>query len=165
VVVLGSLIKRDRGAQFVEGIIRPFLNREGEPLDRIGEFDIMRMFYVALSRAKNLLVIANPRGAGITTYRHFSSMLDEKFPRIPQLDLNTVPQAKPEDDDTSRNYSYTSDYLLFQKCPRQYLIYRKFDFVASRAQTQFFGSLVHKTIEDLHHLLIAQREKRMEATQ
>jgi DNA helicase-2/ATP-dependent DNA helicase PcrA len=123
------------------------------------------MFYVALSRAKNLLVIANPRGAGITTYRHFSSMLDEKFPRIPQLDLNTVPQAKPEDDDTSRNYSYTSDYLLFQKCPRQYLIYRKFDFVASRAQTQFFGSLVHKTIEDLHHLLIAQREKRMEATQ
>jgi DNA helicase II / ATP-dependent DNA helicase PcrA len=165
VVVLGSLIKRDRGPQFVEEIIRPLLEREGEPLDRISEFDIMRMFYVALSRAKNLLVIANPRGQGISTYRHFSSILDEKFPRIPQFDLDSVPEAKPDDEETSRNYSYTSDYLLFQKCPRQYLIYRKFDFVPSRAQTQFFGSLVHKTIEDLHHLLIAQREKRMEARQ
>lgn len=165
VVVLGSLIKRDRGPQFVEGIIRPLLEREGEPLDRISEFDIMRMFYVALSRAKNLLVIANPRGQGITTYRHFSAMLDEKFPRIPQLDLKTIPEAKPDDEDTPRNYSYTSDYLLFQKCPRQYLIYRKFDFVPSRAQTQFFGSLVHKTIEDLHHHLIALREKGIEARQ
>jgi DNA helicase II / ATP-dependent DNA helicase PcrA len=165
VVVLGSLIKRDRGPQFVEQIIRPLLEREGEPLDRISEFDIMRMFYVALSRAKNLLVIANPRGPGITTYRHFSSMLGQKFPRIPQLDLKTIPEAKPDDEDTPRNYSYTSDYLLFQKCPRQYLIYRKFDFVPSRAQTQFFGSLVHKTIEDLHHLLIAQREKRMDVRQ
>ncbi len=159
IVVLGSLIKRDRGPQFVEEIIRPLLERQGEPLDRIGEFDIMRMFYVALSRAKNLLVIANPRGPGISTYKHFSSLLDQEFARIPQLDLKSVPKAKPDDDDSPHNYSYTSDYLLFQKCPRQYLIYRKFDFVASRAQTQFFGSLVHKTIEDLHHLLIAQREK------
>jgi DNA helicase-2/ATP-dependent DNA helicase PcrA len=92
-------------------------------------------------------------------------MLDEKFPRIPQLNLKTIPEAKPDDEDTPRNYSYTSDYLLFQKCPRQYLIYRKFDFVPSRAQTQFFGSLVHKTIEDLHHHLIALREKGIEARQ
>jgi DNA helicase II / ATP-dependent DNA helicase PcrA len=160
VVVLGSVNKKDRGAQFVEELIRPLLERDGEPLERIGEFDIMRMFYVALSRAKNLLVIANPRGQGISTYRHFAALLDEKFPRIPQLDISSIPAAKPEDDETPHNYSYTSDYLLFQKCPRQYLIYRKFDFVASRAQTQFFGSLVHQTIEDLHHLLIAQREKR-----
>jgi DNA helicase-2/ATP-dependent DNA helicase PcrA len=159
VVVLGSVSKRDFGTPFIEELIRPLLDREGEPLDRISEFDIMRMFYVALSRAQNLLVIAHPRGRGISTYQHFKSMLHDKFPRIPQLDLTKVPEAKPEDDDTPRNYSYTSDYLQFLKCPRQYMIFRKFNFVASRAQTQLFGSLVHQTIEDLHHFLIAQREK------
>ncbi|HEY0080660.1 MAG TPA: ATP-dependent helicase [Pyrinomonadaceae bacterium] len=159
IVVLGSVMKRDRGPQFVEELIRPFLDRDGEPLARISEFDIMRMFYVALSRAQNLLVIANPRGQGLSTYKHFKSMLNNNFPRIPQLDIATVPVAKPEDDDAPRNYSYTSDYLLFQKCPRQYMIFRKFGFIPSRSQTQFFGSLVHQTIEDLHHLLIGQREK------
>lgn len=165
VVVLGSVSKRDFGTPFIEELMRPLLDREGEPLDRISEFDIMRMFYVALSRAQNLLVIAHPRGQGISTYKHFKPMLHDKFPRIPALDLTTIPEAKPEDDDTPRNYSYTSDYLQFQKCPRQYMIFRKFNFVASQTRTQFFGSLVHQTVEDLHHLLIAQREKRKQVTQ
>jgi DNA helicase-2/ATP-dependent DNA helicase PcrA len=165
VVVLGSVTKRDFGPQFVEEVMRPLLDREGEPLHRISEFDIMRMFYVALSRAQNLLVIAHPRGQGISTYKHFKPVLHDKFPRIPQLDLKTVPEAKPEDDETPHNYSYTSDYLLFQKCPRQYLIFRKFNFVASQTRTQFFGSLVHRTIEDLHHLMISQREKRKQVSQ
>jgi DNA helicase-2/ATP-dependent DNA helicase PcrA len=39
------------------------------------------------------------------------------------------------------------------------MIFRKYGFVASRSQVQFFGSLVHQTIEDLHHLFIAQRER------
>ena len=44
--------------------MHPLLEREGEPLDRMAEFDAMRLFYVALSRAKNLLVIAHPKGKG-----------------------------------------------------------------------------------------------------
>lgn len=164
VVVLGSVNKKDRGPQFVEQVVRPLLDREGEPLHRISEFDIMRMFYVALSRAKNLLVIAHPRGQGISTYKHLTPMLGRDFPRIPDFDLSTMPAAKPEDDETPRNYSYTSDYLLFQKCPRQYMIFRKYGFVASQTRMQFFGSLVHRTIEDLHHLLIAQREKRKQVS-
>ena len=63
-----------------------------------------------------------------------------------------------ETDTLAKTYSYTSDYLLYQKCPRQYMIFRKYGFVASRSQTQVFGSLVHKTIEDLHHLLFAERQ-------
>ena len=56
-------------------------------------------------------------------------------------------------------YSYTSDYMLYNRCPRQYMFLREYDFVGSRTQTMMFGSLVHQTIEDLHHLLIAEREK------
>jgi DNA helicase-2/ATP-dependent DNA helicase PcrA len=39
------------------------------------------------------------------------------------------------------------------------MIFRKYGFVASRSQTMFFGSVVHKTIEDLHYLLKAKKEK------
>jgi DNA helicase-2/ATP-dependent DNA helicase PcrA len=160
VVVLGNPSKKDRGPQFVENVVRPLIDREGEPLHRISEFDIMRMFYVALSRAKNLLVIAHPKGRGISKpHEHIGAALDATFPRIPALNVKKIPVAKPDDDESPRNYSYTSDYLLFQKCPRQYMIFRKYGFVEASSQTQVFGSLVHKTIEDLHHLLIAQREK------
>ena len=157
IVVLGNPRKDDKGPQPLEEIVRPLLDREGEPLERMSEFDIMRMFYVALSRAKNLLVIAHFRGQGQKLNEPFKTMLDKEFLRIPDFDLSTLPAAKPEADKLTRNYSYTSDYLLYQKCPRQYMIFRKYGFVASRSQTQFFGTLVHKTIEDLHYLLISRR--------
>jgi len=37
------------------------------------------------------------------------------------------------------------------------MIFRKYGFVPSRSQTMFFGNLVHQTLEDLHHYLIAER--------
>src|SRR5438445_11094093 len=58
VVVLGNP-RKDAKVQFVETLVKPLLDREGEPLDRMAQFDVMRMFYVALSRAKNLLVLAD----------------------------------------------------------------------------------------------------------
>ncbi len=164
VVVLGSVNKKDNGLPFVEEVVRPLLDIEGEPADRSSEFDIMRMFYVALSRAENLLVIANPRGRGISTYRAFRPLLDNGFPRIPSFKFENLPSAKHKDSEIPQTYSYTSDYLLFQKCPRQYMFFRKYGFVASRSQMQFFGSLVHETIEDLHQLLIAKKASK-EASQ
>lgn len=53
VVVLASLNKQDR-PQPLEKVIRPLLDQPGEPLDRSPQFDNMRMFYVALSRAQRL---------------------------------------------------------------------------------------------------------------
>lgn len=158
VVVLGNLRKDDKGAQQVEKMIRPLLTRQGEPLDRLAEFDIMRMFYVGISRAKNLLILAHIRGRGQRINAPFQTLLqDPTIPRIPLFDVNTVPEASDEDRALPRNYSFTSDYLLYQKCPRQYMFFNKYGFVASRSQTMFFGSLVHRTLEDLHQHLIAGR--------
>jgi DNA helicase-2/ATP-dependent DNA helicase PcrA len=38
------------------------------------------------------------------------------------------------------------------------MIFRQYGFIASRSQTQMFGSLIHRTLEDLHQYLIAQRK-------
>jgi DNA helicase-2/ATP-dependent DNA helicase PcrA len=163
VVVVPSPSKKNFPPSKSERVVRPFLKREGEPLDRISSFDSMRMFYVALSRAENLLVVGNPRGQGISTFPAFKQIFDEGVTRISELDVATVPEAKIDTREIPRNYSYTSDYLQYQKCPRQYMIFRKYGFVPSRSQTQFFGTLVHQTLEDLHHLLIGQRNKKQAA--
>ncbi|MBA4603549.1 ATP-dependent helicase [Thermoactinomyces mirandus] len=158
VVILGSLNSKRR-TQRVEEIVRPMLNRNSEPLEKVPDFDMMRMYYVALSRAENLLVIANARGRGISTFKPFKEMLDKKTLRIPDFDLATLPAVIMKQDVLPRIYSYTSDFLLYQKCPRQYMVFRKYGFVPSRSQTMFFGTLVHKTIEDLHNRLISLKRE------
>jgi DNA helicase-2/ATP-dependent DNA helicase PcrA len=159
VVVLASPRKDNRGPQKVETLARPFLERKGgEPLDRTAEFDIMRMFYVALSRAKNLLIIGHLKGRGQRINKPFQEMLDDGLPRIPELDLDTVPAATLKDERLPRSYSYTGDYLRYKECPRQYMIFEKYGFVSSRLRTMFFGSLVHQTLDDLHNHLITLRE-------
>jgi DNA helicase-2/ATP-dependent DNA helicase PcrA len=159
VVVLANPRKNIRGPSYVEVLTRPFLEREpGEPLERLAEFDVMRMFYVALSRAKNLLVITHFKGRGQSMNKPFKTLLDDRFPRIPDLRLEHVPQATAKKESLPQVYSFTSDFLMYKKCPRQYMIFRKYGFVPSRSQTMFFGSLVHRTLEELHHELIRRRQ-------
>lgn len=159
VVVLGNLRKDDNGPQFVEQVVRPLLpsDRDGEPLARLAKFDIMRMYYVGLSRAQHLLVLADMKGQGLRINAEFRALLNPQFPRLKDLDISSVPIAGPISEQGPRSYSYTSDYLAYQRCARQYLIFRQFDFAPSRSQTLLFGSLVHRTLDDLHQYLISRR--------
>ena len=64
IVILASVYKREGGTNIIEESIRYLTNKVGEPLDRISRFDNMRMFYVALSRGENLVVLPNFSGQG-----------------------------------------------------------------------------------------------------
>ena len=157
VVVLGSAVQREHAVRRIEEIVEPLVERKGEPLDRMDGFDRIRMYYVAMSRAQNLLVIADYRGQGYPRREPFLSMLNGDLPKIPGFDVRTVPEAQTDERDLPKNYSYTADYLFYLKCPRQYMIFRKYGFVESRSTTMFFGSLVHETLADIHEYLIAGR--------
>ena len=159
VVVLGNPRKGET-VQEIERIVRPLLDRrQGEPLDRIATFDVARMFYVALSRPKNLLVLCHYKGRGQHLNEPFATLLDDDFPRIANLDLDNIPRAEPKhEEELPKAYSFTGDYLAYRACPRRYMFYRRYDFAPARAQTMFFGSLVHRTVEDLHEWLRAQAE-------
>lgn len=157
VVVLGSVRTANRNVRAVEKLVRPYVRPGGEPLDRMGDFDAMRMFYVALSRAKNLLVLPHLKGQGQVTDPAFHDILRGEIARIPDLDVESVPAAEISAGDAVRRYSYTGDYLAYLRCPRMYMLFQRYGFAASRTQTMFFGSLVHRTIEDLHNHLIALR--------
>jgi DNA helicase-2/ATP-dependent DNA helicase PcrA len=153
-----------------EVIIRELLAKEGEPLEKISKFDNMRMFYVALSRAKNLLLLPRftttkkegiiPRPDQLYASDEFKMFLAANtFPLLSDYDMGTLPAVQLEKEDLGKAYSYTSDYILYERCPRQYMILRQYGFVPSRSQTMLFGSLVHQTIEDLHWILINERTK------
>lgn len=159
VVVLGNPRKDDRGPQFVEKLVNAHLasSNAREPLDKMAGFDAMRMFYVALSRAQNLLVIAHFEGRGQHFHAGFAALNNDDFPRIPDLNVKALPAAPAHQEERSRNYSYTGDYMFYNLCPRRYMVFRHYGFASSTTQTMMFGSLVHRTIDDLHQMLIDQR--------
>lgn len=157
-VVLGSLNKIDRPADKKEIIIRDLLEKEGEPLNLISHFDNMRIFYVALSRAQQMTIL--PQWKRQHKSQAIKDMFSEQeLPWINSVEINELPEMSLDNEDLGKSYSYTSDYLNYQQCPRKYMVFNKYGFIPSRSQTMFFGSLVHQTIEDLHHLLISERKK------
>jgi len=163
VVVLGNLYKNEGDADIKEIKVRELLKKEneGEPLPLISKFDTMRVFYVALSRAENLLILPQYTRARAIT-EEFKDLIDKSsFKDLNAFDFNEIDKSKEHKNNVTEIYSYTSDYMLYKRCPRQYMFLRKYDFVGSRTQTMMFGSLVHQTIEDLHQLLIDQREKEL----
>lgn len=158
VVILGSLFRKDDGPDVMEKIVRQDLGRQGEPLDRMMEFDNSRLFYVALSRAQNLLLLPRYSGRGQRKLDAFHAILNKGLPHMRTMDIKKIPAANTLTDETiGRSYSYTTDYLMYKKCPRQYMLFTKYGFVPARSAIMLFGSLIHQTLEDLHNYLLAQR--------
>ncbi len=158
VVILGGLFRQDRGPGAIEEIVRNEVKPEGEPLNRISEFDSARLFYVALSRAQNLLILMRHKGQ--RRIQSFKELLTEGIPHLDTIEWDKIEKYSESEGDTlGRAYSYTADYLFYKRCPRQYMVFRKYDFVPARSSLMLFGSLVHRTIEDLHNYLLAQNSK------
>ncbi|WP_031517502.1 ATP-dependent helicase [Desulfofalx alkaliphila] len=162
-VVIGNPGKKNQNVPREEEIIRPLIDGDNEPLERIPEFDTMRLFYVALSRAEEMLIISNLRERGQKVEPAFKQLLEEmKYPQIPSVVISDMPNVVVKENEISKVYSYTSDYLMYIKCPRNYMVFKKYGFVPSRSQTMLFGSLVHQTIEDIHNQIISLRGDKSE---
>ncbi|WP_412474163.1 UvrD-helicase domain-containing protein [Halobacteriovorax sp. YZS-1-1] len=166
VVVLGSLYKViSKKPDDKEAIMYKLIEekKDGEPLDSISSFDASRVFYVGITRAQNLLVMPHYKGRGQSINQGFRNLFEtENIHLIEDYNKSTLPTNRFSTQDIGKAYSYTGDFLNYKKCPRQYMSFRRLGFVPSRSQTMFFGTLVHKTIEDLHQYLILLREKGIE---
>lgn len=164
VVVLGSMSHRSKSARHLDVVVRGMQQELDkmptvcEPLDSMDDYDTMRMFYVALSRAKNLLILPQFKGKGQSTYKPFKDLLEENsFSDIECFDCSAIPESEDHSEDLTHVYTYTADYLPYNNCPRNYMVFHKYGFVPSRSQTMFFGSLVHQTVEDLQNYVMEAR--------
>ena len=161
VVVLGSVQHKSRDARALDKLVRRMLieqNRKPdicEPLDKMDMFDTMRLFYVAISRAKNLCIITQMTGAGYSTFAPMKDFLsNQQFENTQTFDADNLPSSDDSSDKMAHVYTYTGDYLPYKNCPRNYMVFKKYGFVPSRSQTMFFGSLIHQTVEDLQNFII-----------
>ena len=164
VVVLGST-KHSEHDRPLDTLVRKMLTEKNalpslcEPLDRMDAYDTIRMFYVGLSRAKNLMIITDYTDNKRTpTFEPFEPLLydNDKNPNYPNsedFDFDKLPSSDESSDKMVHVYTYTGDYLPYKNCPRNYVMFHKYNFVPSRSQTMFFGSLVHQTIEDLQNFI------------
>jgi len=151
VVVMGSFKHKNRVNDKDEKL--SIVLSDKEPLQLQPTFDSMRKYYVAMSRAKNLLIINNAKSYVSIGYKDFL----KNIPELSNLSIESVKKSIEEEKELPKTYSFTSDYNFYRKCPLQYMIFKKFEFPPSRSQSMVFGSLVHQTIEDLHEFLISRR--------
>ncbi len=157
VVVVGNIGQPRRQPSKVEGLIRKLVDKSSsEPLDRIDGFDSMRKYYVALSRAQELLIVCNIKRARMAEFDE----LIEALPTLAELDVGKLDFKDRPEKPLPRAYSFTADYMSYERCPRQYMFFRRHGFSPAHTQTMFFGSLVHKTLEDLHNHIISLRDSK-----
>jgi ATP-dependent DNA helicase UvrD/PcrA len=155
VVVVGSLDRRVSDLEDIDNRLRCYYHSpKNEPIDCISLFDFMRKYYVAFSRAINLLVLTGNERKRIST--HLNSMV-EGLPRWPnvQSSLLGLEAFKPREWLVPKpRYSYTGHIRVYEVCPRQYQFYREYQFVPSRPLDTFQGLVIHQTIEKIHRIVL-----------
>ena len=156
VVIVGGLDRKvSNGDSIDDRRLRQFYLRPHKERENLAPtFDFMRLFYVAFSRAINLLVLTSNRRKQPSN-EYLKKLIPElpKWPYI-QGDLGVVtpfhtkslPMVRPR-------FSFTS-VQMYETCPRKYQFYREFRFVPSRPDERFFGLLVHQTIEKIHRFVL-----------
>ena len=153
VVVVGSLDARISSSKSIDNDLEEFyLKPRYEPLNKITDFDRMRLFYVAFSRAEKLLCLT----CSSQPKEYFDSIWNglDQWPHI-EKDLIVAQEFKIKEKPVPRkSYSFTGDIMIYETCPRQYQYYKDYDFTPSRSVVLFFGQLVHQSIEEIHRIVL-----------
>jgi len=137
-----------------------YLSKERfEPLNHIKHFDFRRLFYIAFSRAQNLLVLAaqEKQGRGKSPSKYFERLFYD-LPSWRDIDLSALTFEAVKQINLKREYSFTSHITVFENCAEQYRFFKELEFAAIRESPMLFGTLVHQTIEDIHKTVLRGEE-------
>ena len=151
VVVVGSIgsVPRSNNDPLLLTAETRFFNRPPyEPIANIKYFDFWRLFYVAFSRAQNLLVLARKKEES----KYFGIYTND----LPSLDMLDVDKKfrSVKKVNYKHVYSFTSHISVYDGCPSQYKYYKEYGFVQNRMFHTSVGSLVHATLEDMNNCII-----------
>ena len=117
-------------------------------------FDFYRKFYVAFTRAKNLLVLSSYELGVSEKFKNFffsvSSVNSLKF------DIDTVKLDKFDEKKDKKIISYTTDISVYNLCPRKYWFIREKEYSTFEKRRLAFGNIVHKAIEHINKLFITR---------
>ena len=95
-----------------------------------------------LKLRKELKLFANLRPA--TLYEELKDASDSDF-EFAKLHFEDVKEINIKD-----IFAFTSHISLYNKCPRLYKLYKKYEFIPEKNKGMIFGTLVHETLEDIN---------------
>lgn len=161
IVITDSLYDspRNDGATLLNQVYDDYSERNDfEPEGDIKYFDFWRRYYVAYSRAEELLVLTTPlvsSGRGQSPSKYFATAWEEimdyheKEWTFEEFDFKQVKAA-----DLKQSYAFTSDISKYERCSLEYKMFRELGFSEIRVGSTLFGTLVHQTIEDVHDAIL-----------
>lgn len=161
VVIVDSLYdspKRD-AKSVLEEVYDEFTDRNNyEPEEDIKYYDFWRRYYVAFSRAEELLILTTPivpSGRSQSPSKFFSKawedleQCDSEQTSFEEFNFNSVKKS-----DLKQSYAFTTDISKYERCSLEYKMFRELGFSEIRVGSTLFGSLVHQTIEDIHDAIL-----------
>lgn len=163
IVIVGSLESVPEGdraeEEELEKMYIPY--NDFEPDYRIKDFDFWRLYYTAFSRAKNLLVltaIESNKGKRTVPSLPFKRVY-ESIPDILSGDLkfHDLEIEVTNSIDLKESYSYTGDLLKYKECPYKYRLNKILDFQNIRTLDNFYGTLVHETLESINKSILKEK--------
>lgn len=152
---IGAAPRRNRDILLQTAETRFFHRPPYEPLADIKYFDFWRLYYVAFSRAQNLLVLASKKDES----KYFDDHL-RNLPHIREL-TRTDRFENVKKIRYKRMYSFTSHIAIYDGCPSQYKFYKEYGFAQNKMFHTSVGSLVHATLEDMNKCAIAGHAERI----
>lgn len=155
VVVFGRLDKQPPRSENADKELKRFYHRQPpfEPEDRIPRLDMARNYYVAFSRAEQILVLTAVKQSNKYIAHLFNVLPDysskrEALLKFTQIEKTTHRQPK-------QRYSFTQAIRTYETCPRRYEYFHEYNFQPSYTEEHFVGQLVHQTIENIHRKVCA----------
>jgi DNA helicase-2/ATP-dependent DNA helicase PcrA len=153
---LGNTPRRNSDPLLYSAESRFFRRKPFEPIADIKYFDFWRLYYVAFSRAQNLLVLAAKKDRS----KIFGNYLDQ-LPPISGFDSNRKFDAV-KSVNYKHVYSFTSHISVYDGCPTQYKFYKEYAFAQNQMFHTSVGSLVHATLEDMNKCIISGNSSRID---
>lgn len=143
-------INPNMNEEMLHRIERKYYKRpEFEPEENIKFFDFWRLFYVAFSRAQDLLILTCNEEPN-TPSRYFNKRYDSLEDADESFNASSIEISPLKNSGAKNIFSFTQDILLYETCPMQYKFFRELEFQPDISNHTLMGLLIHATIEDIH---------------
>ena len=119
-------------------------------------FDFYRKFYVAFSRAKNLLVLSCYEKGVSENFKPF--FYSVRGVNSLQFDINQINLDEVSKKDERRILSYTTDIALYRYCPMKYFLVREKEYSTFDKKVFNLGIITHKAIEHINKSFLQKQE-------
>lgn len=119
------------------------------------KFDFYRKFYVAFSRAKNLLVLSSYEMGISENFKPFFYSI--RGVNSLQFDINEVNLDEVTKKDERKILSYTTDIAPYRHCPMKYYLVREKEYSTFSKKIFNLGIITHKAIEHINKLFLQKK--------